>query len=180
MYQVVLDTVAVGDFLAQYFDKAGANRGTGRFVPSGRITRELARRLNRVLDVHQSDLAGIEFQQDSGSSVVISSFAFVELVRKWNEIVGARFEMLEFRGFLQQPPEWIVIDPLDESVMPAFVDVPNYVFDEDGNQLAIEWTDAVHVATAISRGENALLATSDTKLLRIPYLSGRLIELLGS
>jgi len=177
VYQVVLDTVVVGDFLAQFFDRAAANRGAGRFVSAGWITRELARRMNRVLDVYQSDISGMGAQSDSGSSIIMSSFAFVELVRKWHDIVEARFEMLEFRAFLEQPPEWIVIDPLDEDLTPAMLEVPSHVLDDGGNWLSIEWADAVHVATTLSRGENAILATSDAKLMLVPQLEDRVIKL---
>lgn len=177
MYQVILDTVAVGDFLAQFFDRQTASRGAGRFATAGWITSELARRLNRILDVHLADTLDMDAQPYSGSGVVMSSFAFVELVRKWDDIVEGRFEMLEFRGFLEQPPDWVIIDPLDEDLMPAFAAVPSRVLDGDGNWLSIEWTDAVHVATAISRGANAMLATSDRKIALVPQLKGRVIEL---
>ncbi len=176
MYQVILDTVVMGEFLAQFFDRQAASRGAGRFVPAGWITNDLARRLNRILDLQCSGFLD-EDSPHSGSGVVISSFAFVELVRKWDDIVEGRFGMLEFRVFLDQPPEWVIIDPLDEFLTQAFAEVPSRVLDHNGNWLSIEWADAVHAATTISRGRNAMLATSDKKMTLIPELKGRVIEL---
>jgi hypothetical protein len=86
-----------------------ADRGNGRFVANGWITRDLAQRLNGVVDAHMAEKWGDTVGVHYGASIVVSTFAFVELARKWQEIVEGRFSMLQFRGFLEQPPDWVII-----------------------------------------------------------------------
>jgi hypothetical protein len=163
MRDIVLDTNVLGDFISQYFDPSAGNRGAGQFSTGRFLSAEAAREINRIVGRYRA-------REDlSGGLVVISCFAFVELVRKWEQITQGRVQLHQLRAFLEQPPEWVNIAPLDETQIPAFLEVPTDVFLPQGFK-SVEWTDAVHVATAISRGDGNLIATTDVVMhhLKIP------------
>jgi len=168
MPDIILDTMVLGDFLAQYFDSAGVNRGlgVGRFMHGGTITKNLSRKLNTFL---------CDGQEPLGSLVIASAFAFVELARKWDLFVGGRFSMDQLHAFVDQPPDWFDIAPVDEDLLPFYVNVPGLVY-LGGQHVPIEWTDAVHVATTLSRGHTALLATTDRKIKAMNLFIHRVVS----
>ena len=92
--------------------------------------------------------------------------AFVELARKWDDIIAGRFLPYQLAAFIHAPPDWFSIEPLDEDLIPLFGQVPPEVLMPDGSVQPIEWPDAVHVATALSREEGRLV-TSDRRLLQL-------------
>ncbi len=164
MQDVVLDSCLLGDFLTQYFSAEAANRGYGRFRAEGRLSGSLARRLNGIVDSSRYRLSAL---------VVTSAFAFVELARKWEDMVGDRFTELQLDAFIRQPPEWFDIAPVDEDLLPFFLEVPSRV-DVHGDSRPIEWSDAIHAAVVLSREADCLLATTDVRLEHIPAFQGRL------
>ena len=165
---IVLDSDYLAEFLAQYFDTDLANRGQGRFQPRGLISKELARRLNNIMITSQESISIL---------VIASALAFVEIARNWDKLARNRFSIEQFHAFVYQPPIWFDIAPVDNDLLPSFIDVPTLV--KIGSELErIEWTDGVHFATVLSRGEavgNATLATSDHRLIAILQQQGRLI-----
>lgn len=164
MPDIVLDTNILADLLAQYFDPGRANYGTGEFLSGGGITRNLSRKLNRIVQRSRYGLSDV---------IVASAAAFVEIGRRWQGIVQDRFSVPQFEGFVRQPPEWFDIAPVDEDLLPFFIDVPIGV--RMASRLEpVEWVDALHVATAISRGQDAELATTDQRLSSIPAVRSRL------
>lgn len=163
---IVLDTNVLADFLSQYFDSRQANRGAGRFQPRDTLTSPLVRRLNRVTAEYQAI-------QSPSILVVASSLAFVELGRQWDEIVCGRFSLPQIRAFIRQHPEWFLVAAVDSDLVSFFNSVPAGVW-VCGKHRPIEWTDAVHVATTLSRGDAALLATTDQRLEALPVLQDRL------
>jgi predicted nucleic acid-binding protein len=101
--------------------------------------------------------------------VVASTFAFLEIARKFVEVSGNRFTIEQFSGFIDQPPEWFWVAPLDESLFLELLRIPPYVTMPGGQLKNIEWADAIHLATALSR-ENCLLATTDSRLKQLSIL----------
>jgi predicted nucleic acid-binding protein len=93
--------------------------------------------------------------------LVASTLAFVEMSRKWEEIVQGRFDVAQMAAFIEQPPEWFVIESLDEALVSVLCDVPAYVQMPEGDIRSLEWTDAVHIATTLIRGVDAQLAATD-------------------
>jgi hypothetical protein len=171
---VILDSNVLADFLAQYFNPAEADRGRGSFVATGPITRGLASRLNRILTTERGgwEPLGPNVTREV-ALVVASSFAFVEIVRNWDSMVQDRFTVEMFHAFICQPPEWFDIAPVDEDLLPSLERVPRSVADHS-RLVPIELPDALHVATTVSRGERALLATTDQRLRSMGLLAGRL------
>lgn len=148
MADLVLDVGALADLLAQCFqaeDWTKPQVQATHFLPS-----EASRQINRIV------------WGDGHYVVVASALAFVELARKWDAIVAGRFHPYQLAAFLQDPPDWFAVEPVDEDLIPLFGQVP--LVQE------LEWPDAIHVATVLSR-ENGNLVTSDHNL-------GRAMELL--
>jgi predicted nucleic acid-binding protein len=165
MSDVVLDANVLPDFLSQFFGPA--ERGTLRFSAEGRFCEQTARRVNRIRLDHDGD---------RGRGIVVASvIAFVELSRKWTNIVAGRFEPYQVAALLAQPPSWFSVAPCDEELLDFLLDVPAVVEVADGRSEPIELYDALHVATAFSRGDHVWLATTDSRLRRIPRLQGRLL-----
>ncbi len=176
MSDIVLDTNMIGDFLAQYFAPTGANRGLGKFKPKGKLSQTLAACLNRILDTFRRYEMGEDIDSPySGGLIVTSAFAFVELCRNWDRIVQGRFSLLQFQGLLRQPPDWFSIAPVDEVLLPFYANIPTHI-ELRGAAKSIEWCDAIHAATADSRGRNCLLATTDERLRAITHFQNRIVR----
>lgn len=163
---LVLDTDVLAEFIGQYFGPA--ERGRAPFEAEGCVSGETARRLNSICV--WTEAAGAV-----GPLVVASALAFVEMVRGWEQIVRRRFKTYQLAAFLEQPPEWFSVAPVDEQLVEFFCSVPAHVTMPGGDTAPIEWTDAVHVATVLSRGPNCLLATTDRPVRSIPFLNSRLL-----
>ena len=175
MADIVLDTNTIGDFLAQYFNPQTANRGSGHFRPEGMLTKPLADHLNRILTTFRryEMCEDVESPYSSGL-VVASAFAFVELCRNWEKMVGTRFSITQLQQFIIQSPEWFNIAPVDETLLPFYAYIPTDVY-MDGGFKAIEWCDAIHAATAESRGAGCFLATTDERLRSLQSFKGRIV-----
>jgi predicted nucleic acid-binding protein len=172
MPDVVLDTNILADLLAQFF--GSAQRGHAPFVGRDKITRELARRTNRIVRWHDwnSNIYGDEERYPG--KIVASTFAFVEIARKWTDIASGRFTVEQMASFVEQPPGWFVIEPVDENLVLTFCDVPTDVLTTRGQMRSLEWSDAVHVATAFGRGDDSFLAATDREMCQIDALRDRL------
>jgi len=166
MSDIILDTQILADFLAQFFDTA--QRGHAHFTKRDTITKELARRINKIVRWHDEGLVVL-------GKVVASAFAFVEIARKWSDTSSERFTIEQLASFIEQPPEWFIIEPVDENLILALSDVPADVLMEYGKVRSLEWADAVHIATAFGRGNNSLLAVTDREMRQIDIMQGRLI-----
>jgi hypothetical protein len=168
MADLILDASVLGDFFEQFFSPSIANRGRGRFVVGRFLSQHAAQDLNRIVLLHAS--------QDTPSSdlVIISPFAFIEMARRWDDIALDHFSIEQVEAFSQQPPDWVSIATWDETLLPAFLDVPTHVWLR-GQFRAIEWTDAIHAATALARGDSNLLATTDSKLHALQTMGVKLI-----
>lgn len=163
---IVIDTCLIGDFLASFFDDKISLRRN--FSTSNGLSQELVYRLNQILNAYY------ETESFYNGVVVTSSFTFIELGRKFKSISEERFSVDQLKAFIDQPPEWFVIDSLDKELYPYFELVPNSV-EIEGELKSIEWADAIHVATLFSRGDKSILATSDARLSKIPSIVDRVV-----
>jgi len=151
MADLVLDAGALADLLTQCFQTDDWTKP--RVAPSRFISSESSRQINRIVWGHGPYV------------VAASTMAFVELVRKCEQIVAGRFEPYQLATFLQDPPDWFVVEPVDEHLIPLFGQVPMIQ--------SLEWPDAIHVATALSRQEGCLV-TADRVLRQVMgLLEGR-------
>lgn len=167
MADIVLDTDVLADFLAQYFGMA--QRGFGPFVPGTWLSEGAARIINQVVRAYHPDYPATSF-------VVASAFAFLEMVRKWDQLLGERVRPYQMRAFLETPPNWFLVTAVDSTLVPFYCRLPAAVQTPDGSLKPIEWTDGIHVATALSRNEPerppCALATNDRRLIRIEEIAG--------
>lgn len=146
---LTLDTGALSDFLTQYF--ASDRRDQPQFMRSGLLPSAVIWQMNRIA-------------KGSGDAVVVaSSLAFVELTKKWDNLVSGAFSVSQLAAFIENPPEWFVIDPIDNSILPFFARCPSAIISAKGQEEPIEWTDAVHIATALSRSP-CFLVTTDQRI----------------
>jgi predicted nucleic acid-binding protein len=175
MPDVVLDTNTIGDFLSQYFNPQAADRGRKKFSEEGMLSRIMVAPINRILVNYRRHELGADIQSPYAMGLVVTStFAFIELSRNWQTMVNGRFSIYQLEAFLIEPPEWFNLAPVDESLLPYYCEIPTDVFVR-GERHAIEWCDAIHAATADSRGRDSLLATTDQRLQAIPHLQSRIL-----
>lgn len=155
---VVLDTHVLADIIYQYYNFNILNGGD--FREDGFVSKGVADKLNQIVKRYL-------YEEDFKFGIVVTSiFSFVEIVRQFRKISDNKFSLNQFKAFVTQPPIWLTIIPLSMDLYPFFYHVPKNVL--IGNELkAIEWPDAVHCATYLSR-ENAFIATADTRILAIP------------
>lgn len=165
MIDIVLDSDHLAEFFIQYFDTDIANHGRGQFQASKVFSRALARRLNEIVAATAEGITKL---------VIASTLALIEIARNWDTLVGNRFSVQQLHAFVHQHPEWFSLAPVDEDLVPFFVDVPSTVV-VGSRAVPIEWTDAIHLATVISRGEEATLATSDRRARKVLQLEGRVL-----
>jgi len=161
---VILDANCLGDFFYQYFSEDYANYGDGIFKPNGNITKNLAYRINSIMKSESNIGYG---------SVIASAFAFIEISRKWREIVNNRFMPYQLWAFINHHPIWFNIAAVDQDLMSSFAYVPNV----NSDLKTIEWTDAIYVATVFSRGDakTSTLVTSDGRLKKLMADNGRVV-----
>ena len=169
MLEIILDTDYYAEFIFQYYDQEKYNLGEGQFIEEGIISKGLANKINRVSILYK------EYEDPSVSGLVIcSALSIVELSRKYNEIMRGRLPVEKLYDFIQYPPGWFLIAPVDMDLTPFFVDVPPFV-NVEGTLKPMEWTDSIHVATLLSRGQISQIATNDSKIKSIPTISSRTI-----
>jgi predicted nucleic acid-binding protein len=165
MSDLILEANTLPDFLAQYFGQA--DRGNRPFVAQGLLCADTARRINRICNDHEGGY---------GRGVVVASvLAFVEMARKWDQMTRGAFAPYRVSAFLAQPPEWFDVAPMDDDLLEDFLDVPASVEMPNGETRPIEMYDAIHVATAFSRGGESRLVPSDRRIRQVPRLRGRVL-----
>lgn len=97
------------------------------------------------------------------SKVITSAFTFVELINKFSDIfkdTGVRMKKLY--ALMKQPPEWLIIEPVNELTEKSYCDVPTKVENEN-----ISMDDAIHIATALQRNDAIVFLTTDHILRKI-------------
>ena len=167
MQDIIIDTNILADLLAQYYgdeiDKYGS------FASKGFLNPALVRKLNNILRWSAGE--NIRYS----GVVVCSTLAFVEIARKFDEISANRFNIHQFASFIDQPPEWFIIAPVDRNLFQYLCRIPGNVFLRGVKEKSIEWADAIHMATALSRDEPWLLAITDSRIQAAVVFEGKII-----
>lgn len=156
MSDLVLDTGPLAYLLREYF--ASENRRIPSFRPDNELSQGVVKQISRIVQ-------GYDFGHNR-YVIAASALAFVELAYKWTALAKGHIRPSQLTAFLKEPPEWFVVEPMDEHIMPYFMGVGSSVQLQDGRMEPIEWTDAIHMATALSR-EDGKLVTTDHKLLAL-------------
>jgi hypothetical protein len=169
MASITLDTGPLAEFLGQYFGPA--QRGHAPFVAAGSLSEAAARAINAIVRAYHED-------EPARYLVTASTLAFAEIARKWEQLAGERFAPYQLKAFLTVPPAWFSVDPVDEDLVEFFLRLPGEVLMADGRLAGIEWTDAVHAATALSHDTErmrCLLAVEDKRIRRLELVAGRCV-----
>lgn len=167
--EIILDTGFVADLIAIYYEEELSKGKSNGFIPKYSISRTLAKEVNKI---YWDSLYNDNF---SHGVVVASTFAFIEISRKYQEIVQNRFSIVKFRAFISSPPPWFVIEPLQLSLLDDLRRVPSTIHISSFSSSTIEFADAIHVATTLTRGANSALATKDSKLVSMDILKSRIL-----
>lgn len=165
MHDIALDTNILSEFLAQFFQQQTGHFSANHVQITDLLNHRVVKKIRSIIKSHD----------DIGSHLVVaSSFAFLEIARKFAEISRGRFTLEQFYGFIDQPPEWFLVAPLDGTLFLDLLKIPSYVRMPGGQLKNIEWADAIHLATALSR-ESCLLATTDSRLKQLTGFQNHII-----
>jgi hypothetical protein len=154
---IVLDTHVLVDFLEQFYSNNIV--GNGLFVEKGFLNKKIVQKINTILTLYRNE------ELFANGLVVTSIFSFIEIARKFTIVSEGKFNIYQFRAFLENRPEWVEIAPLNNEMFLRFFDVPNSVIIKD-EVLPIEWPDAVHCVTYLMR-DSAFIATHDSRIKAI-------------
>ncbi|MCP4150655.1 MAG: PIN domain-containing protein [bacterium] len=164
---IVLDTMHLNILLEQYFEFPGKARDIDvRFNSYTIFNAETVNLINKIVRSYWED-GGV-------NRVIASTLAFIEIARKFAELSRERFRLEQFRAFIDQPPEWFHIAAVEKSLYLYLLEIPRVVEMPGGDYKNIEWADAIHLATAMSR-DSGVLATTDVRLRQIKTLATRII-----
>lgn len=106
--------------------------------------------------------------RDNQGLIIVSSFVFIELINKFDVIFkNDDFTVERLKALLNQTPDWLIIEDINNSIVKASISVPSFI---DGDGISMD--DTIHVATAMSRGDEMYFLTTDKKLnkLKIPRI----------
>lgn len=156
---IVLDSCILIDFLDQY-TKSDQKENNFILQTSHDISEKTCKEINKLISSYSIYPSGY---------IVVSTFSFTELARKIDSI-KISFTPEQLKAFLDQPPEWLYIQSTDPSLLEYLEMIPKRVM----RNSAIEWADAIIVATALTR-QAFVLATTDIRIKKIPMLKGYLL-----
>lgn len=157
---LVCDTSVLCDIIIQYFSD-DFNREYPDFKEQGFVNKNTAKILNEI---------SREFE--STRYIIASAFAFVELSRKFNRIFLNHITIDQFRSFIEQPPDWFLIADVDEKLFEYLLDTPAFVT-INANIQNIEWADAIHIATALSR-DHWIFSSSDYRIKALDIMYNKI------
>lgn len=163
MRDIIVDTDILSDLLIQYYSTFKENNC---FSESDKISKILAIKINEIVKRYTEDTCMYH--------VIASSFAFVEIARKFTVIFNGNLDLYKFRHFINEPPEWFRIASLDMAITEKLSQIPGYVITANGKNESIEWADAIHIATAISR-DKWYFATNDHKIKSLTIYQSNLL-----
>lgn len=101
---------------------------------------------------------------DENGYIVTSTFAFVELINKLNSCFSGNVTIERLMSILDQPPSWLIVENLMKETALHFCDIPNVI---DGKNVSSD--DAVHVATALQRGDDIFFLTTDQIIINMNF-----------
>ena len=169
MADVILDTIVLSEVLIQYFtEKAGV--GDNLFKRRGALNEDMVLQINKIVNWHNSSFTAISYP----GLIIASTFGFVEIARQFEKCSGKQYSVAQFAAFIEQPPEWFSTASLSSYIFSFLVHIPSHV-DVNGELSPIEWADAIHVATALSRDGRSCIATTDHKLRAMQELYLRIL-----
>lgn len=142
-----VDTCVLSDIISQY-DPSYPHK----LISEGKNLKK------KMLDVVNSIIG----DDDDNGYIIASSFAFVELINRFDVIFEGAITIERLMSILVQPPSWLIIEDINEETAMNFCDVPNSIEGEN-----VSSDDAVHVATAMQRGDNILFLTTDHILCKM-------------
>lgn len=141
-----IDTCILSDILIQY----------NPLYPSQPFTTSKFLKPNMLNEINKA----IESLGDN-SMLITSSFAFIELINKFDKIFGnTHIKSHTIGNFIEQPPLWITIEDVSITTSWYLCEVPQSTPKGE----PISGDDAIHIATAMSRGEPITFCTTDTKM----------------
>ena len=141
-----VDTCVMADIIISLDASNNLNPMAGRF-----LSLEMLPVLNRIKE------------NDRFNKVVTSAFTFVELINKFSDIFkDTGVSIQKIYALMKQPPEWLIIEPLNELTESSYCDVPTIVENEN-----VSMDDAIHIATALQRNDTIFFLTTDHILRKI-------------
>ena len=146
--EYVLDVNILKEVLRQYDSKYPNKKLT---LVNG-FDRNTIQSINRVIE-----------NEGYNGRIVASSFAFIEILNKISEISAGQYTLDKIRAFINQPPEWFIIEPIDIETCCHYFSIPKFTSQNKGIELA----DAIHLATAYQRGDKAIFVSTDHKLIDV-------------
>jgi hypothetical protein len=163
---IILDTNILSDFIDAYYKfDVGVD---GNFEDYKTISPKLCKLLNSILNCYR-------FNGTLEEGIVgASAFAFIEIARKFEIITELSYSIEKFKAFIESPPEWFVISPLNNDLFLHLNLLPANIQMQDGKILPLEWADTIHVATGLNRDDKCLVAVTDGRLARLEQISHRI------
>ena len=172
MTDLLLDSNLLSELLAQYFSSGSRIKGF-RVTQKSIFHKDLVRKINSIISWFDDNLSIEEVSPQPGL-IIASTFAFVEIARKFNEIVKHQYTVDQMASFINQPPDWFFISSTDKVLLAHLLNLPSEVTLPEGDVVPIEVADSIHVATALSR-DQCLMATTDARIREIRLLKNILI-----
>jgi len=162
---IILDTNTLSDVIAQYYENDIIFSGV--FRTKYRLSKKAVTILNGILFRSREDMLE--------NVVVASTAAFVEIARKFDDIVQNRFSLEQFKAFIDAKPSWFVVAAVNTDLVSLLSRIPADVRLKGGAIKPLEWADIIHVATALSRGDNIVFSTTDSSLQALELLEGKIV-----
>lgn len=150
----LVDTCVLSDIVRQYNPKLPNNN----LIEGTYLKKDMLRVVNRII-TDEDEMSGY---------IITSTFAFVELINKFDYIFQDSVKIERIMAIMSQPPSWLIVEEINESTALNYCDVPNSIEGE-----SISSDDAIHVATAMQRGDDLFFLTTDHCLskLNIPRIT---------
>lgn len=152
---IVVDTCVLSDIIKQY----NPSLPDESYTPSRFLSTQMLQLINPIVANAGED-----------GYIIASTFAFVELLNKYSEIFnGTTVTIARIKAFMLQPPSWFIVENMTSDTAKYFCDIPTCTPKFE----PISSDDAVHIATAMQRGDEVTFLTSDSRMtaLSIPRLS---------
>lgn len=152
MNYLLVDTCVLADIMKQYNPAAPHTL----FSEGANLKKNMLKMVNTIVSDENGD----------NGYIITSTFAYLELINKFNEIFKDVDNESMFRrviATIQQPPSWLIIEDMDMETAKHFCEVPNSI--KSGVHISSD--DAVHIATALQRGDDIHLLTTDHVLKEV-------------
>lgn len=151
---VFVDTCVLSDIICQYDPSQPHNKlAEGAF-----LKKDMLKVVNSI----------VEDIEETTGYIIASTFAFVELINKFNKIfVGTGVTLDRVRALLCEPPSWLIVEEINDRTASCFCDLPSAI-----NGSSVSSDDAIQLATAMQRGDDLIFLTTDHIIsqMRIPRI----------